>query len=84
MISAVITIIKLLPEFLALGKTILAMLLKYQSDREAAEKLKELHAAVIDAHKTGDTSGLEKLFNGGVDTAAPAMPQQLPVKPANS
>lgn len=77
------TFVKLLPTLLSIGKTLIGYYVQFESAREAAAHLEEFHAGVIEAHKNGDTSGLEKLFNGGDAPAIPAGNQQLPNQPAN-
>jgi hypothetical protein len=84
MAAAIWTLITMLPEFFSLGKSLIAFLTKFETAREAAAHLKDFHAATIVAQKTGDTSGLEKLFNGGDTPAIPAGSQQLPNQPANT
>lgn len=77
------TIIKNFPAIWGVVSTLIGIFTKWESALEAAAKIKQFHTGVIDAHKEGDTSGLEKLFNGGNPPAIPAGTQQLPDQPAN-
>jgi type II secretory pathway pseudopilin PulG len=63
--STLWALLKAIPEALAILKSITAWVHEFKEAMAKKEAMSQLRKA-IDQAKTGDTSGLDKLFNGAV------------------
>lgn len=72
------TLLKALPDLIKLGKEIIAFLHQVSDYVERWQKTKEFREAVKVARETGDTSGIDRLFNGGISNAPLDVSQPKP------
>lgn len=62
---------KAIPDLLSIAKEIFGFLHEVSDYFERWQKTKELKEAIQEAKATGDTSKLDKLFNGGTSAPTP-------------
>lgn len=64
MLKALLGLLSGLPDLLSLIKTLSSSIVSFIEEMELKKKSKEMDKALEESKKTGDTSGIEDLFNG--------------------